>query len=94
MTTCFKDGNWILEKFKKFILLYTFSKTVNTFVNFSTNSTSLTKSFTAFGSIVIPFPMALLAEYCFQPVISELIVNKRNSYNSFYERKQQTIEFF
>ena len=82
MVTYFKDKNEKSKKeYKKFEILATILKSLDTFVIIATTSSALSMSLTGIGFIVIPISSAILCGLIVNnKVIYEIVVQKYNKY--------------
>ena len=68
-------------------------KTVDTSVIMATTSSSVTLSLTGFGLLVIPISSGFACGLTLTiQVLYELIMNKHNDFEKYYERAQQTVD--
>ena len=92
----FKDKNNKSRKnYEKYKTITTIIKSIDTFVNIATTSSSITLSLLGIDLIAIPISTATaFALPIFNDVLNEIIINKNIKHKKQYEKNQQIIESF
>ena len=96
MNTYFKViNNKPKNNYDKYKIIPTILKSIDTFVNNATTSSSLTLSLTGIGLIAIPISTATACGLSIvNKVVHEVIINKYNKYEKQNGRDEQTTEAF
>ena len=96
MIQYFKDKNHKSKKrYKNYKILNTVLESVDSIVIIAATSTSISRSVTGFGLVILPISAAIACALSLgNKVLHKLIINKYNKYKKQYERDQNTIKSF
>ena len=96
MNTFFKDkNNKSKKRYKNYKTLNTVLESVYSIIIIGARSTSITLSFTAISSIVLPISARIACTLSLgNKILHKLIIKKYNKYKKLYQRDQETIKSF